>query len=208
MPKSFARLRQVALAAKLRIASREALAVGVLRVLERSRLLRRLEQSTEYVVRAARWKEWIEKSFLHVIAAAVGELRGKGITPFRLEIRLAGPGPRPWTRVQAHRAHKGLQRAAVQELISQQPGGTEYMQILRRAADRWRIPLLPWRRVDRWLGTLAWLRRQAPPRVVAGMLRILTNSWITGRRMQQRAATCMMGCAAPMQLSIALAAGI
>ena len=131
------------------------------------------------------------------IAAAVGELRGKGITPFRLEIRLAGPGPRPWTRVQAHRAHKGLQRAAVQELISQQPGGTEYMQILRRAADRWRIPLLPGRRVDRWLGTLAWLRRQAPPRVVAGMLRTLTNSWITGRRMQQRAATCMMGCDAP-----------
>jgi hypothetical protein len=176
MPKSFARLRQVALAAKLRIASREALAVGGLRVLERSRLLRRLEQGTEYVVRAARWKPWFDKSFLHVIAAAVGELRGKGITPFRLEICLAGPGPRPWTRAQARRAHKGLQRAAVQELISQQPGGTEYMQILRRAADRWRIPLLPGRRVDRWLGTLAWLRRQVPPRVVAGMLRTLTNS--------------------------------
>mgnify|MGYP002811724459 CR=1 FL=1 len=51
--------------------------------------------------------------------------------------------------------------------------------------------------MDRWLGTLAGLGRQVPPRVVAGMLRTLTNSGITGRRMQQRAVTCMMGCDAP-----------
>ena len=192
MPKSFASLRHMAKAAKLRVATREAAKAGGLHVEQRSRALQDRERLTSHVVRAARWADWLHSCFLHRIAKAVAELRACGITEQSLVDEAVGAPP--WSPAQARRAARCIQRTAVAAQARLQNGQAECHRLLRRAADRWRMRVLPGLRVERFLSTTRWLRTRTQPRVVAAMLRTMTNCWITGRRMQQRGGRCMMGC--------------
>ena len=192
MPKAFASVAYMAKAAKLRIVAREARSTGGLRVEARSRALRLLESNTDKIIRVAQWRSWLDGSILHALSHAVESLRARGISAATLELQLGGT--RPWTRAAARRAQRGLQRAAVRAQLALAPRIAELHPILRRVADRWRLNVLPGRRVNRFLATVSWLRGRAQPRVVAAMLRTFTNCWMSGRRMQNRNAKCMMGC--------------
>ena len=79
-------------------------------------------------------------------------------------------------------------------LAEAEPGDAVWHRLLRRATDRWRLRVLPGRRVHRFLATIQLLRKRVQPKVVAAMLRSVTNCWITGRRMQRRCGRCIMGC--------------
>ena len=197
MPRSFADFTQHAAAARFRVAALEARQDGELRARIRSAALRRSALDTDFIVRGFRWRAWIDAAYVHNLAAAVGQLRELGVTPWSLEGELAQGQPRPWTPATARRVHRGFQRAAVVKIGRQESFAIAAWPLLRASLDQWQLNVLPGRRVDRLLAALHWLGKATPPRVVAALLRTITDCWITARRMPQRVRTrcsCMMMC--------------
>ena len=191
MPHDFSNMGEVLLAARFRVAYREAVASGGLRVSRTVHRLDALYRGTPHLRRSGRWREWFLHSFVHNLQAAVEEYRSHGIDIVGIEAELGANGPRPHTQAQTRRLVHGVQRAAQAALartIRAQPEAR-----LRQKLARWLLPLYPRLRALRAARLLPRLRRLVPPRVVAAVLRTWFNGWCTRRRFQQHG-MCLFGC--------------
>jgi hypothetical protein len=191
MPHNFGDLETVSMAAKFRVAHREATASGGLRVLRRARELDDALQAAPCWLRAIRWGPWFRDSFYHKLRQAMEHCAAKGVTIDSIEAALQGAAPQPLTRTQAKRLHSGVQRMTRARL----DGFTGPMAEgrLRRKLERWPVPLFPRLRASRAIAVVQRLRRLAPPRVLAALSRTWFNGWCTARRFQ-REGNCLFGC--------------
>ena len=191
LPHDFRDLRDVSLAAQLRVVRREAVACGGLRVSAEVRRLDALYRATPFLYRSGRWRQWFLNSFYHNLQAAVDTCRALGVTIETVESGLGVAGPRPHTRAQAHRIDGGVQRAArgaLTKVFRAQPE-----QRLRRKLARWQLPVFPRIRAMRAACIIPRLRRLVPPKVLAALLRCRYKGWCTKRRFQGRG-RCVFGC--------------
>ena len=191
MPHSFSNLSEVSLAARFRVAHREAARAGGLKVQDQVRRLTQLYQDTPHLYRSGRWRQWFLNSFVHNLQAAVLEFGHHGICIRSIEADLGAQAPRPHTRAQERRLSHGVQRAARAALSRTIRTSPEIR--LRQKLDRWPLPLFPRIRAMRAATVLQRLRGLIPPRAVAAVLRTWFNGWCTRRRFQQ-ASDCLFGC--------------
>ena len=116
----FVDLRNVSLAAKLRVAHCEADRQGGL---GHRRWLRRLdvaERQSLRIVRFTRWRQWFGNSFCHVLASALSQLDRMGISWQAVLSQTDGAPSRALRRQQTRGASAQLQRVAGQLLQAQQ----------------------------------------------------------------------------------------
>ena len=81
----------------------------------------------------------------------------------------------PNTSAQAKRLAHGVQKAARQALARTLPSAPEAR--MRAKLERWDLPLFPRLRAERAVAVTARLRKLAPPRVLAAVLRTWYNGW-------------------------------
>ena len=191
MPQDFSDMAVVSVAARFRVAHREAAASGGLRVRQTVRRLDGMFCASPHIYRCGRWGHWFRQSFAHNLLAAVTECGCQGIDIRGIEAELGAHGPRPHTRALTRRLAQGVQRATRLALhLSAQP----HPEIrLRQKLSKWSLPLFPRLRALRAARLLPRLRRLVPPRVMAAVLRTWYNGWCTRRRFQQRG-QCLFGC--------------
>jgi len=194
MPTAVRNLRDTSLAARFRVAHREALDEGGL---HHRRLLRQIldadrlaDQSA--VIRLARWRKWMMTSFAAHLEDACQELGSRGVTIRTVEDKLIGGMPRPLTAARERQVHSGLQRAVQRQLLGQRD--LPWFRRFRARLEIFSMPLLPGHRPQRALNTLQALRPLVPPRVIAAVLRTWLHGWCTERRFQTRGSKCMWGC--------------
>ena len=183
---------KVSLAARFRVAHREALSDGGLHIDAGLRQLDAAFQSSQFLVRSVRWRDWFHASFLANVDRAVRDLQALGITIRAIEQELAGHRPCPWPPAICRKVHKGVQRATHARLRVVLPHRCPET-FLRHRLRRWQLPLFPRifaQRAARMLRRLAGL---VAPRVWAAVFRSLLNGWCTLRRFQSRG-RCVFGC--------------
>jgi hypothetical protein len=180
------------LAARFRVAHREAAAVGGLAVKKAVRRLDALYASSVFLARGGRWRSWYKHSQYHNLAEALGEMQSKGISLASVEVDLGANAPRPHTCGQAKKLAHGVQKAARRALTRTMPAAPEAR--MRPKLARWALPLYPRLRATRATAVTARLRKLAPPRVLAAVLRTWFNGWCTKRRFQGKG-NCIFGCA-------------
>lgn len=195
LPAEICDMQHVSLAARFRVAHREALAEGGLEI---RRMVRRIERSyreasdPDAVLRTGRLRTWLlSQSFAAQVAAACDELEGRGITISSVEDFLRKGMPMPLTQACARRVKRGLQGAVRRRLAEM--GRPRWERRLRARLDRYRLPLLPGHRAARALRVMAVLKGRVAPRVQAAVLRTWMNGWCTQGRFQGKAG-CMWGC--------------
>ena len=191
MPKSFADMKEISLAARFRVAHREASANRGLRAERHAQALDRAFANSEHVIRTSRRRAWLLDSAYHRLQAAVSAYRVLGFTVQDVEKDLGANGPRPYTRQQIRRLSRGLQAGCRKRIAAAKRAPPEGR--MREKLSIWRVQLFPRLRVTRALEVLKRLRRLVPPRVVAATLRTWFNGWCTARRFQGRD-SCFFGC--------------
>ena len=191
LPHDFRDLRDVSLAARLRVVHREAMACGGLRVSTEVRRLNALYQDTPFLYRGGRWRQWYLGSFYHNLHAAVGTCRALGVTIESIETELGAARPRPHTQAQTRRIDRAVQQAARGALTQVLRSHPERR--LRHKLARWQLPVFPRIRAMRAARIVPRLRRLVAPRVLAAVLRTWYNGWCTRRRFQGRG-RCVFGC--------------
>jgi hypothetical protein len=191
-PAEFADLREVSLAARLRVHYREAQTTGGLRINAKVAELRATRASTDYHRRLAGRSQWYGSSFAEHVHGAVQECRAMGVTIRDLEADLTGGMPLPLTRSADRRLRQGLQRATRTALCSNH-AGLQYESRLRHKLERWKCGLFP--RIKAMRARLVSLRfrRLLPPRVCSAILRTWFNGWCSHRRFQGHG-PCILGC--------------
>lgn len=184
-------MKVTSLAARFRVAHREAAAAGGLAVKEAVRRLDALYASSDFIARGGRWRSWYMHSQYHNLAEALGVMQSKGISLATVEADLGANAPRPHTCCQAKKLAHGVQKAARRALTLTLPSAPEVR--LRSKLERWALPLYPRLRAARAAAVTARLRKLAPPRVLAAVLRTWFNGWCTKRRFQCKG-SCVFGC--------------
>jgi hypothetical protein len=191
MPHEFADMQVTSRAARFRVAYREAAPSGGLAVVRAVRRLDSLYASSDFIVRGGRWRSWFMHSQYHNLADAMGEMQAKGISLSSVEADLGANAPRPHTSAQEKRLVHGVQKAARQALARTLPSAPEAR--MRAKLERWDLPVFPRLRAERAVAVTARLRKLAPPRVLAAVLRTWYNGWCTKRRFQGKG-SCIFGC--------------
>ena len=181
-------LYDIATAAKCRVVRWENADQGGLDVENRYHDLKRVVRDSEYLVRLAHWRGWMDNNVLANLYHAHDKLR-QVATSRSLTVRalLQGSAPREIERKVWQRAVLMHIRTDERDFVHQQ---------LRRHLDHFRLRLLPGRRVARALGLLHGIAKDVPPRVWFATFRALCNGWVTSGRFQQTAA-CVFGCGHP-----------
>ena len=191
MPHNVACMEEISLAARFRVAHREAAASGGLRVPQSIRRLDAAYQASVLLLRCGRWRTWFQNSFYHHLQAAVDRCGALGISLADIEHDLGAAEPKPHTRSTARRLEQGVQKAVRARLgRSLRPSGEPR---LRRKLARWQLPIFPRVAATRALLVMARLRRLVQPRVIAAVIRTWFNGWCTSRRFQQQG-SCIFGC--------------
>ena len=191
MPQEFADMNEVSLAARFRVAHREAAASGGLAVASAVRRLDRSIADTDFFWRYVRWCSWFQGAYVRNLSAAVSTFQRAGITIQTVEADLGADAPLPRTRGQARRLAHGVQRAARAAWCRTLRSHPETR--LRAKLARWRLPIYPRLRAIRGSAVLQRLARLVPPRVVAAVLRTWFNGWCTAHRFQAHG-RCLFGC--------------
>jgi hypothetical protein len=191
MPQDFVDMRVVSLAARFRVAHREAAATGGLAVGRSVRRLDALYAGTVHIARGGRWRGWYMHSQYHNLAEALSTMQAKGITIASIEGELGANTPRPHSCGQAKRLAHGVQKAARSALALSQPSAAGPR--LRSKLERWTLPLFPRLRATRAELVTGRLKKLVPPRVLAAVLRTWYNGWCSKRRFQGKG-LCLFGC--------------
>ena len=191
MPQDFANLEVISLAARFRVAHREAANAGGLKSQQAVRRLDSLFASTDFIARGGRWREWFTHSQYHNLEEAKRQMLGKGISIQSVEAGLGSDMPRPHTVAQTKKLAHGVQKAARSALTLALHESPEAR--LRSKLERWPLPLFPRLRATRAAAITCRLRKLAPPRVLAAVLRTWFNGWCSQRRFQAKG-RCLFGC--------------
>ncbi|CAK0876187.1 unnamed protein product, partial [Prorocentrum cordatum] len=169
-PDQLVDMSAVAVAAKARVHRFEADSMGGLQVEDRIRRLEEPPLAHCSLAHSAWVSQWVRNSFLHILSRAAAHAS-------MLLQRAAGV--RSWISLQA-----GWQGQMTKLLAVGCRG--EAMRHFRRRLDRWRLDVLPGRRMGRALRVLDVLARRSVPRIQAAFIRTVTNGWCTRHRFQQR----------------------
>ena len=121
--------------------------------------------------------DWLSSNYIFQLNNATAELKASG--------------PQLLYTQGSPQAKKHGWQARATAIMKPPPHGFEMH--LRRRLDRWRVELLPGRRVARAINLLEVLAPRVPPRVIAVTIRSLCNGWVTARRMQGNA-PCILNC--------------
>ena len=191
MPHDFHDMAVISVAARFRVAHREAASSGGLRVRQTVRRLDAMLCASSHIYRCGRWGHWFRQSFAHNLLDAVTECGRQGIDIRGIEADLGALGPQPHTRAITRRLAQGVQRATRLALNLSMQFHPETR--LRQKLSKWSLPLFPRLRAMRAARLLPRLQRLAPPRVVSAVIRTWYNGWCTRRRFQQRG-QCIFGC--------------
>ena len=158
-------LDATATAVQCRVASWEARRSGGLCIATRAAQLRQTINESNYIWHCAIWHKWIYAACILQFDAA--QLRLRAVAPTRDAILQHMTGDTIREDVQ----RRQWQRTCYHMLQKPQLYGA--MLHFRRRLDRWKLELLPGRRVDRAVRVLQGLGASAPPRVGAAVLRTL-----------------------------------
>ena len=193
MPQNAANLHYSHRAAKFRVLKLEAAASGGLQVSEKLTRINRALQDTSFLYRHALWKTWFHTSYAQILKTEETHLCGLGLTRSSLELALGWDTEEPRTSQQARTWKRKLQSLTAKAIRSANPLPTDSR--LRSKLDRWDIPLLPRKRVQRALQRLNTLKKVVPPRVIASIIRTWFNGWCTKHRFQEtQEHLCCFGC--------------
>ena len=179
----------MAKACKLRTLQWDNHTAGGLAVESRAEALQQALLDTEELVRTVRWAAWLDRPFLFNLQRNREACRGQGARCSRLLHELTRGAPRPWPLHTLQQARCNFQRAALAAL--EQPCAAEVQVRLRTRFFRWRLTIFPRTCSTRASRVLARLARLVPPRVLAAVLRLWWNGWITPRRFQQAERSCL-----------------
>ena len=180
------------MASQARVLAFEGHVSGGLRVMERHCDLLRALQSTDYLVRAAIWREWFAAAPCSIIVSSVQKLQAQRRGPAEAISALSQNTPRPWPRSLALAVRRGVQRWISGQLEEAPVGWVE--ERMRHKVERWKISGFPRRYVPRILSALGRLAGLVPPRVQVAVLSSLYNRWVTERRFQRHGGVCRFGC--------------
>ena len=104
MPQGFHDQQEVSLAARFRVAHREAAATGGLHVRSQVRGIENGLLATRFLLKSGRWRSWYEHSYFHNLLDAVKECESIGFSIREVEEDLGDDGPRPHTKTEdSHR---------------------------------------------------------------------------------------------------------
>ena len=117
-PAEFRSAATLSLAARFRVAHREARTSGGFHRRSSLSRLDALQEQSPFLLRKARWSQWFRAPLLGAVASAVATLAGQGITLRTVEDFLAGGTPRPWPPEVALRVDCGTQRAVTAMLCA------------------------------------------------------------------------------------------
>jgi len=179
-PKEFMDIPAAALAARVRVALHEDAQYGGLRVQERSRQLRSVCEFADDLPVAFLASGWIKGCFLFSLEAALASAHQA--CPDEL---LPPRADRPEERRVGCQARLARAFRTNLAILARQH--------LRARLDRWSVPVLPGRRVDRWIRSVTSIAKLVAPRVLAAVHRTAFNGWLTARRFQQQS-LCVFGC--------------
>ena len=136
----FADMREVSVAARFRVAHREAISSGGLGSARMVRKIDALYRDSPFLYRCGRWRQWYQRSFAHNLEEAVRLCAQKGITLDAMEATLDAGQHRPRTRAAA-RLTGGLQRNTRSALCRSTLPHPEVR--LRQKLEHWLLPLFP-----------------------------------------------------------------
>ncbi len=199
----FHRLRTVALAAKVRVATCEPLSHRGLSLRRRARNLQECVSSTEHFDRLSRWSDWYKQSPLLVLTAAVNEFVRMGFSVASVQDSIAGRATEPWSEEVALKVKRRFQSAVTQKIHHHHRPNAE--ERVRAKLARWQLPGPSAHVARRALRRLQQLRSLVSPRVCAAVFSTMWNRWTTARRFQQRASaanSCVLGCGGGAEDSI------
>ena len=167
-------MRSYASAAQCRVYRFDNVGRGGLHIRDRVHALQAAARRSPYVSRVATWSQWFDTNFITNLYGSWKSLLGADSHFARQGVRAADG------RI---RAPPQWQRQAVGILhIPDQSGLFVH---LRRRLDKWDVPVLPGRRVDRLVLHMKALTNDVPPRVLAAALRTACDGWCSARRFQQ-----------------------
>ena len=154
-------------------------------------------QQSYFIVRAARWKSWLDRHTPTMIKSVVAQNKERGISIARAREELGGIVCGPLTKQASARFRRHTQRWFTARLLERDGYNVENR--LRSRLHRWRLPGFPGRTARIVIAQLARLRRLVPPRLRAATLSTIMNRWVTDRRMRGVSGTrraCVLGCSA------------
>ena len=190
-PLSLPDMSRYADAAKCRVVRWEAVARGGLQVRRRHEALQRRFERSDFLGRRALWQGWLSSNFFSNLVQAHDKLVNVAVSKgLRIRDLLQRDGEAAVPKEQWQR-----RCAAALVPASGSVHGVPLLLHLRRHLDRWQLPLLPGRRVQRACAALAALGQTAPPCVWAAVFRAMVNGWTTAARMQRRG-PCSFRCGA------------
>jgi hypothetical protein len=181
------------LAARLRVAHWEQWRKGGLPIQQRTSDLDARRRRSDFVYRAALWRDWYDSHPYTVLHQATAEAATRGA--LLLAFRAACPPSRrshPAAVRQWERTH--MQSWFTSTLQVQAAGPA--LPAIRRRLLRFTNQQCSLQQAHKCHKALTWLARHVPPRVWAAVLSTLHNRWCTSRRFQHRtpAHFCRLGC--------------
>ena len=132
------------------------------------------------------WRDWIENNFISTLFRAQEVVRAAEVKVRAESSLLVSDG---WEG----QRREGWQARAY-DVLAKANQSHALKAHLRKKLDRWRVDILPGRRVARATKALETLSRSAPPKIFAVVLRTICDGWTTSRRFQGRG-RCCLGCA-------------
>ena len=138
LPTSFHSIRHVALASKLRVSFFE-----IKHVTQKYNELQGYINSTSFVDRPARLRDWLNSSYVGTLHNANCFLCTLGVTPRALWRRLTEEYPHPMTLAQWLSARSNFQKAAVDLLLRLPALNTNMEHRVRQTRARWNLSCPP-----------------------------------------------------------------
>ena len=175
----------VSFAAKLRVHRWEAVGTGGLQIDKRARSLRQRIARMDCLFRAARLRDWFDRSPILRLAdtrCKAGDIAAQRGPSLQAHFRDSSGNPTE---------KKAWQKRAL--LLYSSPDKLKVDILMRRKLDAWRAATLPGHRVKRARGRLSMLGKSAPPRVWAAVFRTYLRGWICARSFGARV-PCRFGC--------------
>ena len=188
-------MRISCLAAMLRMHTWEAHLTGDLPWARLETELRRARTDTVHLVRAVRFRTWLDSHAPTVVRQVVREAGAQGVSAVAARKALTQVEVGPLTVPQAHHFKARTQRWYMDQLRSRDGYHVEVR--LRHRLERWRLVGFPARHARCAASHLLRAKKLLPPRVRAAMLSTILNRWTTDRRMRAVRHTrgaCVLGC--------------
>ena len=179
LPTSFHSIRHVALASKLRVSFFE-----IKHVTQKYNELQGYINSTSFMDRPARLRDWLNSSYVGTLHNANCFLCTLGVTPRALWRRLTEEYVHPMTLAQWLNARSNFQKAAVDLLLRLPALNTNMEHRVRQKMARWNLPCPPGIVSRRILKRLPEVAKLVAPWVQTAVLKTLWNGWVVFKSKQ------------------------